>query len=64
MASPEPRTLRWRRSTFSSVNGQTDCVEVALAPGTVAMRDSKDAQGSVLGMTGHAWHSLLANLDY
>lgn len=39
-----PRSLRWRRSSFSS-NG-TDCVE--LAHDLAAVRDSKSPQGQTL----------------
>ena len=36
----------WRTSSYSSGNGQ--CVEVAVVPGVVAMRDSKDPSGPAL----------------
>ncbi|MUN35767.1 DUF397 domain-containing protein [Actinomadura litoris] len=39
-----PRTATWRKSTHSTGNGG-DCVEVARAPGGVAVRDSKDPGG-------------------
>ncbi|RKN23925.1 DUF397 domain-containing protein [Micromonospora musae] len=45
----------WRTSTRSSGNGG-DCVEVAdNLPGVVAVRDSKDRQGSVLAFDPRAW---------
>ncbi|MEU6205615.1 DUF397 domain-containing protein [Micromonospora musae] len=45
----------WRTSTRSSGNGG-DCVEVAdNLPGVVAVRDSKDRQGSVLTFDPRAW---------
>ncbi|MGP4084119.1 DUF397 domain-containing protein [Streptomyces sp. KR55] len=42
------------KSSHSSGNGE--CVEVARnIPGTVAVRDSKDAEGSVLQLAASAW---------
>jgi hypothetical protein len=40
----------WRKSTHSGSNGG-DCVELAGAPGLVAVRDSKDPEGPVLLLT-------------
>jgi hypothetical protein len=45
--------LRWRTSSYSSGNGG-DCVEVA-AGDHVAVRDTKDRQGSVLSFNLAAW---------
>jgi hypothetical protein len=39
-------SARWRKSSRSST--QTDCVEVAFAGPAVAVRDSRNARGSVL----------------
>ena len=36
----------WRKSSYSGGNGA--CVEVAVVPGVVAMRDSKDPSGPAL----------------
>jgi hypothetical protein len=44
------------KSSHSSGNGE--CVEVARnIPGTVAVRDSKDADGPILRFTPSAWNA-------
>ncbi|MGC4867252.1 DUF397 domain-containing protein [Micromonospora sp. DT53] len=49
----------WRKSTRSAGNGG-ECVEVAdNLPGVVAVRDSKDPQGSTLTFTFTAWASFV-----
>lgn len=55
----------WRKSTYSSANGGS-CVEVADAPGAVAVRDTKehhlgDAR-TVLGFTSGAWRRFTDDL--
>ncbi|MCP9947306.1 DUF397 domain-containing protein [Actinomadura madurae] len=52
--------LVWRKSSYSDAEGQ--CVEVAAAPGIVAVRDSKDADGPHLMLPADAWRPLLAHL--
>jgi hypothetical protein len=47
--------LAWFKSSYSSSGDGNDCVEVATAPGTVHVRDSKDPDGSRLAITPHAW---------
>lgn len=42
----------WRKSSFSSPN---NCVEVAMLPDGVAVRDSKDPGGPVLIFTPAEW---------
>jgi hypothetical protein len=46
--------LTWVKSSYSSNDGP-DCVEVAAAPATVHVRDSKNAPGPELGFTPAAW---------
>jgi hypothetical protein len=52
---------RWRKSSFSG-GGGSNCVEVADAGQSIAVRDSKDAPGPVLVFGQHAWHQFAANL--
>jgi hypothetical protein len=46
--------LTWRTSSYSGSNGG-NCIEVAAAPGTVAVRDSKDPDGAVLAFGPKDW---------
>ncbi|MEU9318508.1 DUF397 domain-containing protein [Streptomyces sp. NPDC048295] len=47
--------LEWRTSSYSSDGSEADCVEMALALGTVHVRDSKNAQGPRLVFGPNAW---------
>jgi hypothetical protein len=44
---------RWRKSSHSGDEGA--CVEMAVLPGTVAVRDSKDPSGPALLFPPAAW---------
>lgn len=46
--------LRWTRSSYSGGNGG-ECVEVALAGGSVHVRDSKDREGARLTVGREQW---------
>ncbi|MEE1755966.1 DUF397 domain-containing protein [Streptomyces sp. SP18CS02] len=51
----EGSALQWFKSSYSSNDGP-ECVEVAAAPGTVHVRDSKAAPGGPqLGFAPTAW---------
>jgi hypothetical protein len=51
----------WFKSSYSDSEGG-DCVEVATHPGTVHVRDSKDAEGSQLIVTPTSWATFLTHL--
>ncbi|MDQ2585323.1 DUF397 domain-containing protein [Saccharothrix yanglingensis] len=51
---------QWRRSSYSG-GGNTECVEVAFAPGAVGVRDSKDAAPR-LAFSPTAWHAFLGGV--
>ncbi|MFF2923053.1 DUF397 domain-containing protein [Streptomyces celluloflavus] len=48
-------TLAWFKSSYSTNEHGSDCVEVAAAPGAVHVRDSKDVRGPSLGFAPDAW---------
>ncbi|MFF8031657.1 DUF397 domain-containing protein [Streptomyces sp. NPDC016626] len=54
-------TPRWFKSSYSSSTGG-ECLEVAIPSDTdaVHIRDSKNADGSVLTISGSAWAAFLA----
>jgi hypothetical protein len=49
-----PSEPQWIKSSYSASNSN-DCVEIATAPGTVHVRDSKDPQGPQFAFTSQAW---------
>ncbi|WP_329311224.1 DUF397 domain-containing protein [Streptomyces sp. NBC_01262] len=46
--------LTWRKSSHSGPEGDA-CIEVAARPGTVHVRDSKDADGARLAFAPDQW---------
>ncbi|MHC3815173.1 DUF397 domain-containing protein [Streptomyces sp. DT9] len=49
-----PSDLTWFKSSYSTSDGPS-CVEVATAPTTVHVRDSKNIPGPELGFAPGAW---------
>ncbi|WUS98661.1 DUF397 domain-containing protein [Streptomyces sp. NBC_00708] len=47
--------LEWFKSSYSDSSDGHDCVEVAAAPGSVHVRDSKDLSVSPLAFGETAW---------
>ncbi|MFH9730999.1 DUF397 domain-containing protein [Streptomyces sp. NPDC017260] len=54
-ATPDAPTLVWFKSSYSSSGDGNDCVEVAITPATIHVRDSKRPHGPRLAVTGTAW---------
>jgi hypothetical protein len=46
--------LVWTKSTYSG-SDDNDCVEAAVSPGTVHVRDSKNVPGPQLAFPARAW---------
>ncbi|MFL5999574.1 MAG: DUF397 domain-containing protein [Streptomyces sp.] len=53
--------LSWFKSSYSS-GGDGDCVEVALTPATIHIRDSKNREGSRLTLSATPWADFLTHL--
>ena len=53
--------LQWRKATYSSSNGG-NCIEVATADRTVAVRDSKNPNGPRLAFGVHTWQAFAAKV--
>ncbi|MEU1311350.1 DUF397 domain-containing protein [Streptomyces cinnamoneus] len=49
----------WFKSSYSDGEGGGECVEVALTPRTVHVRDSKRKQGPQLSIPPAAWGGFL-----
>ncbi|MFE9498657.1 DUF397 domain-containing protein [Streptomyces collinus] len=47
--------LVWFKSTYSDGPDGDSCVEIAMAPRTVHVRDSKHVEGPLLMLTSGAW---------
>lgn len=45
----------WRRSTFSGDGADDNCVEIAIVPAAVGVRDSKHRSGGRLVFARRAW---------
>jgi predicted secreted Zn-dependent protease len=60
IAVPEPPAadhVVWRKSSLSGANG--NCVEVALTPRQVLVRDSEDPSGPLLTFTFAQWECFI-----
>ena len=63
MSAPDLTGARWRTSSYSGNQGtNNDCVEVALAPELVAVRDSKHRAGACHVVPPAAWAGFLAGV--
>ncbi|HWG13792.1 MAG TPA: DUF397 domain-containing protein [Streptosporangiaceae bacterium] len=58
----DPMKALWRKSSYSG-NGGGNCVEVADAACTVAVRDSKDGEGPRLAIPDTQWRAFLARVQ-
>ncbi|MFD3921092.1 DUF397 domain-containing protein [Streptomyces sp. NPDC058595] len=55
---PEPT---WFKSSYSDSSDGNDCVEIALTPVTVHVRDSKNPHGPRLTVRSTAWAGFVAH---
>ncbi|MFI8190805.1 DUF397 domain-containing protein [Streptomyces sp. NPDC085946] len=56
----EASELAWFKSSYSSGNDGNSCVEIAIAPGAIHVRDSKQAAGPRLVLGPGAWGDFVA----
>jgi hypothetical protein len=54
--------LDWFKSSYSS-GSEGDCVEVALTPATVLVRDSKDRHGPRLVLSPTTWTEFVSRVS-
>ncbi|MFB6643645.1 DUF397 domain-containing protein [Streptomyces chartreusis] len=54
-ATRDASGLAWFKSSYSSSGDGNDCVEVACAPATIHVRDSKHTAGPRLQLSPEAW---------
>jgi Domain of unknown function (DUF397) len=60
MGTPEFFGAAWRTSSRSIPN--RDCVEVAVVPGLVGVRDSKDRSGPALVFPPFTWRAFVRDV--
>ncbi|MGH3717363.1 MAG: DUF397 domain-containing protein [Pseudonocardiaceae bacterium] len=60
MGAPEFSAPAWRTSSRS--NGEFACVEVAVVPSRVGVRDSKDRSGPALVFPPSAWRVFVGDV--
>jgi hypothetical protein len=58
--SRDDSALAWFKSSYSSSGDGNDCIEVAMAPCLVHVRDSKNIGGQRLALAPEAWADFVA----
>ncbi|MGY5632100.1 DUF397 domain-containing protein [Streptomyces sp. UC1A3] len=54
--------LAWFKSSYSDTSNPSDCVEVAIAPATIHVRDSKRPDGPRLTVPTASWTAFVAGV--
>ncbi|MEU0022934.1 DUF397 domain-containing protein [Streptomyces rochei] len=54
--------LAWFKSSYSDTSNPSDCVEVAITPATIHVRDSKRPDGSRLTVPPASWTAFVAGV--
>jgi hypothetical protein len=52
--------LAWFKSSYSDTSEPSDCVEVAITPATIHVRDSKNPDGPRLAVDSVTWTMFVA----
>ncbi|MFF2502083.1 DUF397 domain-containing protein [Streptomyces sp. NPDC058067] len=58
----EGSELAWFKSSYSGAEGG-QCVEIAVTPAEVHVRDSKRTSGPAIGVGAEAWAGFVASLS-
>ncbi len=79
MTAPEPDSIVWHTSSYSTTHGDcvqvswrkssythgsATCVEIAPAPDRVLVRDSKNPDGPALALPAPAWRAFLSTITH
>ncbi|NUP42976.1 MAG: DUF397 domain-containing protein [Streptomyces sp.] len=59
-AAGDASELAWFKSSYSGGNDGESCVEIAVAPGTIHIRDSKNLDGPRLTVTPTTWSAFVS----
>ncbi|MER5294440.1 DUF397 domain-containing protein [Streptomyces pharetrae] len=59
-AAGEASALAWFKSSYSDGPEGDSCVEIAMTPHTIHVRDSKNTRGPQLALTPAAWAGFVA----
>lgn len=62
--APDFSSARWRKSSHSSMDENSTCVEAAAVSAVIAVRDGKDPNGPCLTFAPEDWRSLLARIKH
>jgi hypothetical protein len=62
MSTTEFSSAVWQKSSRSNGGGY-ECVEVAVVPGRVGVRDSKDRSGPALMLPPSAWRAFMHDVQ-
>ncbi|MBJ6619331.1 MULTISPECIES: DUF397 domain-containing protein [Streptomyces] len=54
--------LAWFKSSYSDTSNPSDCVEVAITPATIHVRDSKRPDGPRLTVPPASWTAFVAGV--
>ncbi|WP_043673585.1 DUF397 domain-containing protein [Streptomyces xylophagus] len=58
----ETSELKWFKSSYSDGTEGDSCVEIAIAPRTIHIRDSKNVEGPRFAVTPAAWTGFVRQL--
>ncbi|WP_431990218.1 DUF397 domain-containing protein [Streptomyces albogriseolus] len=59
-AAGDASELAWFKSSYSDGPEGDSCVEIAIAPSVIRVRDSKNVEGPQLALTTDAWADFVA----